>query len=373
MIEFNTDEYLNFRRKTIGMVFQAFYLIPSLTVVRNVTLPQVFLNTDKAARRAKAMDLLEYFGVKAQAYKLPTELSGGQMQRIAISRSLVNDPEVIMADEPVGNLDSKSSEDVMKILQKLNEEKKKTVILVTHDPSFLSIAHRVFYLKDGHVVDVKVNKVVKALEFKQPAKIERDISRELDLLINTFSSLTPDQIGNLLIPFKAKQIVSEALIGLTSEDLRKIEQKVETMLMTGVYQDDSTRELLDKPTEEGGLGLDTRTAQKLSDKVTDMVREIKLLEEEDKRIKDHVSPDSSSEIMQVRHYLLEIFETHLKTFAALEVFDKAIGERLTTAIDRKEFVIRLYTPLSKGGCGIHKRTSKKIGKRLELLILGKYK
>lgn len=369
---YNEKETLEYHRKTIGMIFQAFYLIPSLTVVRNVTLPQVFMNQEKAGRRAKAMDLLEYFGVKAHAYKMPTELSGGQQQRVAIARSLVNDPDILLADEPVGNLDSKSAMDVMDVLRNLNEKHKKTVILVTHNPAFLSYAHRVFYIKDGHLVDVKVNRKIAGVELPT-VEIRRNVSRDLELLISTFSSLTPDQAGNLLIPFKAKQIVSEVLMGLNSEEVERIEKQVENMLMTGIFQDESTVQMLDQPEEQGGLGLNKRTAEKITDKVRGIVQEIKILEEEDKRIKEKMEKDAGGEIMQIRHYLLEQFEVKIANFAALEILDEAVRERLESAIDRKTVEIRLRTPIKKRGAGISRSKAHKIAKRLELLILGKYK
>lgn len=368
--QFTNKENLNFHRKTIGMIFQAFYLIPSLSIVRNVTLPQVFCSEDKESRRNKAFDLLEYFGVRAQAYKLPSELSGGQMQRISIARALINDPEIIMADEPVGNLDSKSSQDVMDILRNLNEKQKKTVILVTHDPAWLSIAHRVFYMKDGHVVDIRVNKQVEGVP---EVKIKRDISRELELLINTYSSLAPDQVGNLLVPFKAKQIVSEVMIGMTTEELDNLEKKVENMLISGIYEDESFENYLDQSPEKGGAGLDSRKAAKIADRVSEIVKEIKELEETDRKIKEHLLPNQDSEVAQIRHYLLDEFDVEFKSFVALEAFDTAIGNRLSLVIDRDTFVKKIHESFKKGGSGINVRTARKIGKRFELLILGKYK
>ncbi|NTW22624.1 ABC transporter ATP-binding protein [Candidatus Falkowbacteria bacterium] len=369
---FDKKEILKFHRTTIGMIFQAFYLIASLTVQKNVALPQIFINGDKKERTKRALDLLEYFGVGKQARKLPTELSGGQQQRVAIARSLVNDPAILMADEPVGNLDSKSSQDVMDMLKTLNEKEKKTIILVTHNPAFLSYAHRVFYLKDGHLIETRVNKNVHGVQIPV-AENKPNISKELELLIQTFSSLSPNQIGNLLIPFKAKQIVAEALIGMTTEEIEKIEKKVENLLMTGVYDTESTFEFLDQSMEKGGADLDRRTARKLADKIKDIVGEIKRLETEENKIRMHIMPDAGSEVMEVRHYLLDEYNVDIKNFIVLEVLDRAIKERLDNVIDRDVFRKRINAPLRRGGAGINRRTAKKMGKRLELLILGKYK
>src|SRR6056297_2087061 len=126
-------EIEHFHQKKIGMIFQAYYLIHSLDVLKNVVLPQMALNVGKKKREKKALQLLEHFGVKEQRAKLPNELSGGQLQRVAICRALVNEPDVLLADEPVGNLDSKSAEEVMNLLKDLYDNQGKTVILVTHN------------------------------------------------------------------------------------------------------------------------------------------------------------------------------------------------------------------------------------------------
>jgi len=372
LTHFNKLDLLNLHQRTVGMIFQAFYLISSLTVLKNVALPQIFVNVRKKIRKQRALELLEYFGVKAQAKKLPTELSGGQQQRVAIARSLINDPKIMMADEPVGNLDSKSAQDVMDLLKSLNEKQKKTIILVTHNPAFLSYAHRVVYLKDGRIMEVRVNRQVHGVQMQQ-SEIKQNVSKELELLIKTFTSLSPSQIGNLLIPFKAKQIVTEALIGMTTEEVEKINKKVENLLLTGLYDNESTKEFLDQDAERGGLALDKRTAEKIADKIKSIIKEIKLLEVEDSRLRLRASADTGSEIMEIRHYLLEEFDIKIKDFLALEVLNQAIKDRMSNVIDRDEVRRRFDLPVREGGAGLDKRTAKKVAKRLELLILGKYK
>ena len=153
--KFSPDESAKFHRSEIGMVFQAYNLIPTLTVLDNVALPQIFRGVSREKRRARARVLLQRFGILPQAEKLPTELSGGQQQRVGIARALINEQPVIFADEPVGNLDSKSAKIVLDILYDLNVKDKKTVILVTHDPSLLTFATHVIYMKDGTVVGEK--------------------------------------------------------------------------------------------------------------------------------------------------------------------------------------------------------------------------
>lgn len=146
------SESAQFHQSSIGMIFQAYYLIPSLTVFDNVSLPQIFQKKSYSERKEKAFALLKRFGIEDQARKLPTELSGGQQQRVAICRALINDPAILLADEPVGNLDSFSAQIVIDMLKEINEKDKKTVALVSHDPRFLNLAHRVYYMEDGKIV-----------------------------------------------------------------------------------------------------------------------------------------------------------------------------------------------------------------------------
>jgi len=137
------------RGKKIGFIFQQFNLINTLTALENVMLPMIFQNTSKEDRLKRATMLLELVELGERMYHRPTELSGGQQQRVAIARALANDPEVILADEPTGNLDTKTGGTVMDFLKKLNREKKKTIVMVTHDPNVAKNADRIEHLKDG--------------------------------------------------------------------------------------------------------------------------------------------------------------------------------------------------------------------------------
>ncbi|MBI4812312.1 ABC transporter ATP-binding protein [Candidatus Falkowbacteria bacterium] len=373
LIDLKFKELEVFHQKEIGMIFQAYYLINSLSVLDNVLLPQIFLNEKQEARKRSALALLEHFGVKPQANKLPTELSGGQQQRVAICRALINDPTILLADEPIGNLDSTSAQDVMNLIRDLNEKQKKTVILVTHNPSHLNFAHRVFYMRDGSIIETRVNRAVGAELPLAAAAPAVAVSREMELLLRTYSSLSAAQVGNLLIPFKAKQIVAEVLIGMTSEDVGRIEKKVENLLMQGINDNDETLQFLDIDASKGGMGLDRRTAGNLTEKVKDIIKEIKLLEKDEEEMRRGHKVSISGEAMKIRHYLFDHFEARIKDFASLEIADRAIKDRVANKIDKKMFQDRLSLPLTKGGAGVNKRTAKKMAQRLELLILGKYK
>jgi putative ABC transport system ATP-binding protein len=143
------------RGQTIGFVFQQFNLIPTLTALENVTLPTIFQNVSEVERLERAEGLLRMVDLGDRMHHKPNELSGGQQQRVAIARSLVNDPDIILADEPTGNLDSKSGQQVMDFLSNLHIKEGKTIILVTHDLELVRYAQKVVYLKDGEVLKIK--------------------------------------------------------------------------------------------------------------------------------------------------------------------------------------------------------------------------
>lgn len=146
---FSKDNLAEVRNEKIGFVFQSFNLLNKYSALKNVSLPSFYAGEENLK---KAKDLLVEVGLEDRVMHKPSELSGGQRQRVAIARSLMNNPDIILADEPTGNLDSKSATEVMKILEKLNKEDKKTIIVVTHDDYTASFAKRKILLKDGLIV-----------------------------------------------------------------------------------------------------------------------------------------------------------------------------------------------------------------------------
>ena len=146
------SELADIRRRKIGFVFQDFYLMDSLSVIENIMLPLILDKISKEECLQKGKELAEQLGLQHLLNKYPYELSGGEKQRAAICRALIHSPEVIFADEPTGNLDSKSGEIVINEFQKMNEEWKKTIVMVTHDPKMASHCKRIIFLKDGFVL-----------------------------------------------------------------------------------------------------------------------------------------------------------------------------------------------------------------------------
>ncbi|MEM6967658.1 MAG: ABC transporter ATP-binding protein [Bacteroidota bacterium] len=162
--EMSDGELAEVRNKEIGFVFQTFNLLPRLSSLDNVALPLVYAGISKSERTNKAAKALQAVGLGDRMGHKPNELSGGQRQRVAIARALVNDPAIILADEPTGNLDTKTSVEIMEIFENLHEQGN-TIILVTHEPDIAEHAHRIIRLRDGLVEVDKMNEnIVKAAE-----------------------------------------------------------------------------------------------------------------------------------------------------------------------------------------------------------------
>ncbi|USG67489.1 ABC transporter ATP-binding protein [Brevibacillus ruminantium] len=149
---FNENELCLFRRKCMGFIFQSYNLLPGLTALENVELPLIFAGESKKKRRARATEILERMGLDGRLDHRPNELSGGQQQRVSIARALVNNPSIVLADEPTGNLDSKTEQEILDLMRRMNRESNTTFIIVTHEQEVAEQSDRVVYLQDGRVV-----------------------------------------------------------------------------------------------------------------------------------------------------------------------------------------------------------------------------
>lgn len=148
----NAEQLAKIRNKKIGFVFQSFFLLPRLNVLQNVMLPLFYRDEEKTLAREKSLRMLAKVGMEKFANHKPNQLSGGQQQRIAIARALVGDPEIVLADEPTGSLDSKTGQEVMDLFLHLNRDEKRTIVMVTHDHNVSRQCQRVVTLKDGMII-----------------------------------------------------------------------------------------------------------------------------------------------------------------------------------------------------------------------------
>ncbi|PIV20910.1 MAG: ABC transporter ATP-binding protein [Deltaproteobacteria bacterium CG03_land_8_20_14_0_80_45_14] len=153
------EKLADFRREYLGFIFQSFQLIPYLTVIENVMLPLSITEKSNKEQMKMAEGILERIGLKGKGKRLPDQLSGGEQERVAIARALVNSPPILMADEPTGNLDSKTGKEIMDLFKSLNEEGQ-TIIMVTHNPENMAFSTRTLFLKDGRVENNGANELI---------------------------------------------------------------------------------------------------------------------------------------------------------------------------------------------------------------------
>ena len=164
----NENQLVKFRREHVGFIFQSFNLLGTMDAVENVALPLTFRGENKAKRMKAAEEMLKLVGLTKQMHHKPTQMSGGQQQRVGVARALVVDPKIIFADEPTGNLDSRTSAEVMELMRKVVREQGKTLVMVTHDNHLAGFADRIF-----HIIDGKIVKIENGEEYREEMKHER--------------------------------------------------------------------------------------------------------------------------------------------------------------------------------------------------------
>ena len=155
IFDFNNDKLAKFRNENMGFVFQFHHLLPEFTALENVSIPQMIKGVSLKSASENSLRLLEIVGLKDRAEHKPAELSGGEQQRVAVARALANDPKIIFADEPTGNLDSANSDSIHKLLFDLRDNFKKTFVIVTHNPALMELADVIFEIKDGVINQTK--------------------------------------------------------------------------------------------------------------------------------------------------------------------------------------------------------------------------
>ena len=434
---FTEKDKLEFHRKRIGMIFQSFFLVPTLSIIDNVCLPRSFTGDDSPARHEDAMNFLKRFGIEAQAEKFPNDLSGGQRQRVAIARALMNSPSIIVADEPVGNLDSKATYNVLSILKELNEVDKKLVILVTHDPSHLSYGDRVIHMQDGKITKIvevfekkaltekgeqedlaeqenitkewdsfKEGTLGKAWELHKKGQLDKDwelvkkeelgkafqsfkegktgkdwelgkeyelvrkdelgerrkehVAPELLTLMRSFKNFTPDQVGTLLIPFKAQQIFSHIFFHIPETQLEAAKKIFQDFIAGGITFEDFERRLIEEE-DKGGAGWDHAKAKSLAKGIQKIFEQVKKI--------DFSQAEKSSQ--ELGEYLVENFRLKLGEMEKIKFFEY-VKMRLENELTMDELLDLADRPVVKGGVGLDRRMAIKVARELEIIMLARY-
>jgi putative ABC transport system ATP-binding protein len=356
--DFEPMQMVHFQRKTMGIMYQQFNLINSISVLDNVALPLVFAGVPAHRRIARAQELLKRFGIDHVADKVPTNLSGGQQQRVSVARSLVNDPEILIADEPVGNLDSISAEQVMDTLEQINLRDKKTVLLVTHDAKYLPYAHRILYMKDGFVDRMVVNPEKEQIIKVKPGET---IVTEIEQIARLFPYASPQEL-------RVKSVVNYLTQGMSFDQITQLEKYVETMIegrmAPGVFF-----ELLLRDQKEKGIGLNEQEASVLATKMKKILEQSLDVRRIRKRKENpNALVHSEGTVEEIRNYLLEERQLTDLSEAQKETLDGIIRNRVTGIIRKEEFKAQIALPLDQRGVGLDKRNAHDLSRYFEKLI-----
>ena len=334
------EDMIDFHRKSVGMVFQAYNLIPTVNVFDNIILPLVFRGVPKKERMEKGKELIERFKIGHLAKTRPTLLSGGQQQRVGIARALVNDTEIILADEPTGNLDSQSAFSAMDMFTDLNTENKKTIILVTHESQYLPYASRIVYMKDGKIVgDV------------------RQQSRKVSHIVSLNDSKTNENKESFSL--NIDRLVNYLEINLSLEEKEIFEKEVKKFIAKETTKE-RLFEVLDASLKDGGVGLYKQAAIRLAQELSNILELSSLI---------HKSADKgiNKKADYVFNWLFANYEGKLTT-AQEEVIKKAVYDRIKGVLSLKDFQTKLDQPLAENGAGLNERTARNITQKIGLIF-----
>ncbi len=349
------EETVRYQRSTVGIMFQTFNLIPSVSVLDNVSLPQLFSGVSPAKREAKAQELLDRFGVGHVSHKLPTNLSGGQQQRVSVARSLVNDPEILLADEPVGNLDSRSASQVMNTVGEINIRDGVTVILVTHDAKHLPYAHRVYYLEDGRIVREVPNPEKKQIKKTKDASIVTEIER----LARLFPYVSVEDL-------RVKSLVNYVTQNANFDQVTVLENALYRYIH-GSLSNEDLKEIISARISEGGVGMDKRQATEMIKKISSIIENSNDVTRFRRGVLKTPLHYQHKFVQRIRGHLLELYNGELPE-GLLKELDGLIISRLNGVIRRDAFEEALSRSPSKKGIGINKKTAFAMTEYFEKMI-----
>lgn len=350
-------ERVYFQRYVMGIIFQSFNLIPSLSVLDNVALPMIFCNDDKTKRNRRAQSLLDRFGVGHVSHKIPAMLSGGQQQRVSVARSMVNDPKILLADEPTGNLDSVSTQQVMDKIDEINTFDRRTIIMVSHNAAHLSYAHRVYYLKDGFIVREVVNPQRKQIK---PVREGETIVTELEQLARLFPY---DSVETL----RVKSMVNFLTQDYTLEQIVRIERVIGLYIQGKIDRDSFIKSLV-LHYERGGVGMAEKEARKMASTAGKMI-------EYSTDIKRFRARKDNDNIFFSQHKLAERMRDHLihefrikLTKEQDENLVEMIADRVTGVAEGTEMNERLMLGIKAGGLAVSEREADDLSRFFEKVI-----
>jgi putative ABC transport system ATP-binding protein len=355
---FSPDEMVRFQTKIIGIIYQAFYLIPSLTVIDNVALPLIFHGLNPEKRRERSLRLLKRFDIDLHAEKYPENLSGGQSQRVSVARSMINNPEIILADEPTGNLDSVSTKQVMDALEEINMVDKKTVIIITHNAAQLTYAHRVFYMRDG-----KLLRVVPNPEKKQIAKIDKQkiLVTEMEKLSKIFPYASP-------VELKVKSIVNYLTQDLDFDQILKLESVTRLMVERKINRREYSK-ILKKKIKDNGVGINENLADVMAEKVEKILKQSEDARRFRRRyMQNNFFARENILISKLTEYIKEEYGDRLVPIQSKRL-KELIYNRISGLIKKEDLLNSLALPMEEGGLGFNQLKAEKLNLYFEKILI----
>ena len=353
----SNQELAIFRQTGIGIIFQQFNLVPSLTVLKNVSLPMLFVGISSEKADAEARKLLERLSLTEYANRYPFELSGGQQQRVGIARALANDPPIIIADEPLGNLDSANAKKVLEFLKELNEKDGRTIIMVTHEAWSLHDVKTIFHMKDGEITDT---------EHLTSETVAEALSKNL---FKQITSLHPESAGNGGIKeedLSARLVANFLLRGYSMDEIERFESLV-VKRFSGKITLKEFKEEVNKPYREGGVGLWKKKSERVVAFLDEIEEKRKSIENIHNQIMKNPEISIFDEIHKIRDWVTEGYTGTLSTFQVASL-DQVISDRIRGFINAEEVVNVLDLSNNKFGVGLSFRAAHMISEKLELVL-----
>ncbi|MBI2409764.1 ABC transporter ATP-binding protein [Candidatus Kaiserbacteria bacterium] len=353
VLELPHPELAQFRQTGIGIIFQNFNLIPSLSVLDNVALPMTFIGVPLGERREAARKLLARLSMEEYARRYPSELSGGQQQRVGIARALANNPPLIIADEPIGNLDSENAEHVLTFLKELQEKDGRTIIMVTHEAWSVRDADKIVYLKDGVIVKTSVGTEEKIAAQASSVPLSPDLFKKL------YPELTQEEI-------MVKSLSNMILRGFSADEIKRFEQYLAQRL-SGEIDAAAFEANLDLPYHKGGVGLWRQRARRVAAMTERILAEKTKLADIYAELSKNPEMPINEEVRSLREWLLMEYHGQVDDQLCARL-DEATGNRLRNRITSEEFRTRASLARAHGGMGLTLHTAQHMSDRLDAVL-----
>ncbi|MFA6586307.1 MAG: ATP-binding cassette domain-containing protein [Candidatus Paceibacterota bacterium] len=353
------QELAIFRQTGIGIVFQQFNLVPSLSVLKNVALPMLFVGVSSVKAEIEAQKLIKRLGLEKYADRYPYELSGGQQQRVGIARALANNPPIIIADEPLGNLDSVSAKIVLEFLKELNEKDGRTVIMVTHEAWSLRDVKTIFYMKDGAVTSI---------EKSEKGSVASSLSKKLYEQLSIKDEALGEALGkgSQEERLSARVLANFLLRGYSMDEIKRFESFVNDRFDSKI-DNKEFRELINKPFKEGGVGLWKKKAEKVTIYLEGIIDKRKDVEHIFSIIEKNPELSILDEVAGIRNWLIEGYTGKLSP-QQITSFDQVVSDRIRGFIPANKIVEILDLSTNKFGVGLSFRAAQLIAEKLELIL-----